>query len=60
MKQILQNDYKVNVSTVTCPSGQDVKQGNTFNCQATIDGQTKTVQITVKDNSGNYEVAQPK
>lgn len=56
---ILKNDYKLNVTAVSCPSGQDVSAGSTFTCTATIDGQPKQVQITVKDSSGTYEVAQP-
>ncbi|HEX5401246.1 MAG TPA: DUF4333 domain-containing protein [Pseudonocardiaceae bacterium] len=59
VKGILQNDYKINVSTVTCPSDPEVKVGNVFTCQATIGGQQKQVQVTVKTADGLYEVAQP-
>jgi hypothetical protein len=60
VKNILQNDYKINVSTVTCPPDPEVKVGNTFYCQATIGGQQKQVQVTVKTTDGQYEVGQPK
>jgi hypothetical protein len=60
VKNVLQNDYKINVSTVTCPSSPEVKVGNVFYCTATIDGAQKQVQVTVKTSDGQYEVAQPK
>lgn len=60
VKTVLQNDYKINVSTVTCPADPAVKVGNTFTCTATIDGAQKQVQVTVKSTDGLYEVAQPK
>jgi len=61
VKGILVNDYKEPSNTsVSCPSGQQVKKGNTFSCTAVIDGQSKTVDITVTSDSGVYEVAQPK
>jgi hypothetical protein len=59
VKRILQDDYKISVSTVTCPSNMDVKVGNTYSCQVTISGQTKNVQIKIKTTDGQYEVAQP-
>jgi hypothetical protein len=60
VKNILQNDYKISVSTVTCPTDPEVKVGNTFYCQATVGGQQKQVQVTVKTSDGQYEVGQPK
>jgi hypothetical protein len=60
VKGILQNDYKLPVSGVTCPATPPVKVGYSFTCQATINGQTKQVQVTVKTADGLYEVAQPK
>lgn len=60
VKGILQNDYKINVSAVTCPATPPVKVNYSFDCQATINGQTKQVQVTVKTTDGLYEVAQPR
>jgi hypothetical protein len=60
VKRVLQNDYKISVSTVTCPSNMDVKVGNSYTCQATVSGQSKSVQITIKSADGLYEVAQPR
>ncbi len=60
VKRILQDDYKISVSTVSCPSNMDVKVGNSYTCTVTAGGQTKQVQITIKTADGQYEVAQPK
>ncbi|RJQ79929.1 DUF4333 domain-containing protein [Pseudonocardiaceae bacterium YIM PH 21723] len=60
-KGLLINSYKIEkVESVSCPAGQEVKEGKTFSCTATINGQKKEVPITVKDDSGTYEVGQPK
>jgi len=60
VKRILQDDYKVTVSTVSCPSTMDVKVGNSYTCDVVVGGQTKQVQITIKTADGQYQVAQPK
>ena len=36
-----------------------VTVGNSFTCTATVGGQTKHVQVTVKTTDGVYEVAEP-
>jgi hypothetical protein len=59
IQQILHDDYKLNVSGVSCNGVHDVKVGSQFSCTATIDGQPKQVQVTVKTADGLYEVAQP-
>jgi hypothetical protein len=59
VSNILKNDYKLNVSSVSCPANESVTVGNSFTCTATIDGQQKQVQITVKTSDGQYQVAQP-
>jgi hypothetical protein len=59
VSNILKTDYKLNVTGVTCPANESVSVGNTFTCTATIDGQQKQVQITVKTSDGQYQVAQP-
>lgn len=56
---ILKNDYKLNVTAVSCPANENVSVGNSFTCTATIDGQQKQVQVTVKTSDGQYQVAQP-
>jgi Domain of unknown function (DUF4333) len=56
---VLKDNYKVTAANVSCPADQPVKQGTTFTCTATVDGQQKSVQITVKSSDGHYEVGQP-
>jgi hypothetical protein len=60
VKGILQNDYKINVSTVTCPTDPAVKVGNVYHCTASINGQQKDIDVTIKTTDGLYEVSQPK
>ncbi|HEU4362992.1 MAG TPA: DUF4333 domain-containing protein [Mycobacterium sp.] len=51
-----------NVKDVKCNDGQNpvVKQGDTFNCEVSIDGTKRQVTVTFRDNSGTYEVGRPK
>lgn len=47
------------VGSVTCPSGQEVTAGHTFSCDVSVGGEAKKVTITVKDDTGTYEVGYP-
>lgn len=38
---------------ITCPPGQPLKTGGTFDCTGTVDGQPITVAVTQKDADGN-------
>ncbi|MFC7342721.1 DUF4333 domain-containing protein [Saccharopolyspora griseoalba] len=61
VEQTLKDSYGIpGVSGVTCPDGQEVEPGNSFQCQVRVDGQDKTVTITVKNAEGVYEVGHPK
>jgi uncharacterized protein DUF4333 len=61
VQTILTDSYGIDkVSNVSCPAGQEVKVGKTFDCTVTIDNQQRTVTITVKSDQGDYEVSQPK
>jgi len=60
VKKVLTEDYKKNVTSVSCPAGQEVKAGSTFTCTANVDGQDRQVTITVKTDGGEYEVGEPK
>lgn len=61
VQQILTDSYGIDkVSNVSCPAGQEVKVGKTFDCSVTIDNQQRAVTITVKSDKGDYEVSQPK
>ncbi|KZB88081.1 DUF4333 domain-containing protein [Amycolatopsis regifaucium] len=60
VQKLLTETYKIpNVSAVSCPSGKEVKDGEKFTCTATIDGKPQDVPITVKGDTGNYEVSPP-
>ena len=54
------------VSNVSCPADQSVVKGTTFDCTADIDGESKTVTITVTGDEkndaekGNYTVGLPR
>jgi len=61
VRKILTDNYGIDkLSNVSCPAGQEVKVGKTFDCTVTIDNQQRTVTITVKSGGGDYEVSQPK
>ena len=47
------------VTDVSCPSGQEVKAGTSFQCDLKIDGQAEKVTVVVKDANGLYEVNPP-
>ncbi|MFD5090129.1 DUF4333 domain-containing protein [Amycolatopsis thailandensis] len=60
VQKLLTETYGIKeISAVTCPSGQEVKDGVKFTCTATIEGKPQEVPITVKGDSGNYEVSPP-
>jgi|SRR5215470_405768 len=61
VESILTDSYHIDkITGVSCPAGQEVKAGATFDCTVTIDNQQKTVTVTVKTDKGDYEVSQPK
>lgn len=50
------------IQNVDCPAGQEVKAGTKFTCTVQFDGDNpweKEVEITVRDDSGEYEVGIP-
>ena len=57
--KILTQNYGDKPTNVSCPSDEPVSVGTSFQCTATIGGQTKHIQVTVKTADGQYEVAQP-
>ncbi|AEV71595.1 hypothetical protein MycrhN_0967 [Mycolicibacterium rhodesiae NBB3] len=66
VKQILSdpiNGYGANqVSSVKCNGGKDpeVKQGEGFSCDVTINGAKRKVQVVFRDDAGTYEVDGPR
>lgn len=60
VKQVLTGNYRLrDVGAVSCPADQEVTPGATFDCATTVDGEGKTVTVTIKDDAANYEVAYP-
>ena len=60
VRQVLTEDYQASdVSAVSCPSGQLVEEGSSFDCTATVGGQEQTVTVTFLDDDGTYEVSRP-
>ncbi|MGQ0839011.1 DUF4333 domain-containing protein [Actinokineospora sp.] len=60
VKSILTDKYNVEgVESVSCPADQEVKKDRQFSCTATIAGEQRTVNITVRNDTGEYEVAPP-
>ncbi|MFZ2177191.1 MAG: DUF4333 domain-containing protein [Rhodococcus sp. (in: high G+C Gram-positive bacteria)] len=60
VERIVTDSYGAeNVSDVSCPSGEEVKKGNSFTCDLTVDGEKKQVTLTFTDDEGTYEVSRP-
>lgn len=63
VKSILVDHYKMtDVESVSCPADQEVKQGNKFQCKVKVGGEDPkelTVEITITDDEGQYQVALP-
>lgn len=58
--RLLEDDYGIDrVQQVTCPRGEEVVDGNTFQCTAVIDGKAKQIEITVTGDEGQYVVSHP-
>ncbi|PTR27538.1 uncharacterized protein DUF4333 [Rhodococcus sp. OK519] len=60
VEQIVTDSYGArSVTGVSCPSGQKVEKGTSFECALTVDGSQKTVKLTFTDDEGTYEVSRP-
>jgi hypothetical protein len=61
VRRVLTESFKLTgVQDVSCPPGEPVAVGTSFDCDATVAGKPRTVTITVKTAEGQYEVAAPK
>ena len=47
------------VTDVTCPSGQPVQAGTSFQCDLKVNGTSTKVTVNVQDDSGLYQVNPP-
>lgn len=54
--RILQQDYKLGATDVSCPSGVEVAPGGAFTCDAKVDGEAVKVPVTILDEDGTYQV----
>ncbi|GAB2648042.1 DUF4333 domain-containing protein [Prescottella soli] len=60
VEQIVTESYGARAVTgVSCPSGQKVEKGASFECSLTVDGTPKKVTVTFTDDEGTYEVSRP-
>ncbi|MBN6039442.1 DUF4333 domain-containing protein [Amycolatopsis sp. 195334CR] len=60
VRQVLTQSFEVtDLGAVICPPAQPVRAGHTFDCQAQIGAEQRTVPITVKTDEGEYEVGAP-
>ena len=60
VKKILTDSYKVaDVTDVSCPSEQEVRDGAEFDCAVTVGGKSEKVTITPTDDTGDYQVGAP-
>jgi hypothetical protein len=66
VKKVLISSYGVpkdQIQSVSCPANQEVKQGNKFQCTVKLGGDNpkdQSVDITVRNDSGEYEVGTPR
>ncbi|MFC9895615.1 DUF4333 domain-containing protein [Nocardia sp. NPDC127579] len=60
VKKVLTDSYGItDVTDVSCPSGQEVKEGATFECSLKVSGEDKKVNLKITDKDGTYEVGRP-
>lgn len=61
VRKVLTGDYGLsNVTSVTCPSGVKVREGERFTCTATVGGERMTVAgRIIRESDGTYEVGHP-
>lgn len=60
VQKVLKDSYGIDdVQDVSCPSGQEVKVNNSFDCTLKVGGEQKKVTIKVTKSDGTYEVGRP-
>ncbi len=60
VQKVLKDSYGIDdVQSVSCPAGQKVTVGHTFDCSLKVGGEQKTVTIKVTKDDGTYEVGRP-
>lgn len=60
VRQILTEEYYVaGIDDVRCPPDEEVRVDHRFECEVMIDGNGRSVTITVLSDEGEYEVSPP-
>lgn len=58
--RVVGEDWRRQITGVSCPSDQQVRPGVRFTCSATVDGRPVQVPVQVVDADGTYSVGQPR
>ncbi len=60
VQKVLKDSYGIDdVESASCPSGQKVEVGATFNCTLKVGGEQKKVTVKITKDDGTYEVGRP-
>ncbi|MDR7167094.1 hypothetical protein J2W56_000812 [Nocardia kruczakiae] len=60
VQKVLKDSYGIDdVQSVSCPSGQKVEVGDTFDCTLKVGGEQKKVTVKITKDDGTYEVGRP-
>ncbi|MEU6562817.1 DUF4333 domain-containing protein [Nocardia nova] len=60
VQKVLKDSYGIDdVEGVSCPSGQKVEVGATFDCTLKVGGEAKKVTVKITKDDGTYEVGRP-
>ncbi|GAA4781806.1 hypothetical protein GCM10023200_14050 [Actinomycetospora chlora] len=58
--RVVTEDWRRQITGVSCPSDQEVRPGVRFTCSATVDGRPAQVPVAILDQQGTYSVGQPR
>lgn len=58
--RVVTDEWRRQITDVSCPSDQEVRPGVRFTCSATVDGRPAQVPVTVIGVDGTYSVGQPR
>jgi hypothetical protein len=58
--RVVTDDWRRQITGVSCPADQEVRAGVRFTCTATVDGRPAQVPVAVIDGQGTYSVGQPR
>ncbi|WP_165436125.1 DUF4333 domain-containing protein [Amycolatopsis suaedae] len=61
VRKVLTESFQLkDVTDVDCPGKQPVRVGHEFTCTASVEGERRSIPVTVKTDEGRYEVGAPK